>query len=76
MTVKSASLAPIGSDSGAGATVSCDSGEQVVAGGFNPDYPLVLFQSYPIDSGTWRFFFFNYTENSSPTTVIYAVCLK
>lgn len=76
ITIRTATVATIGVDSGAGATVSCQPDERVMGGGYNPNFPLFVTQSYPIDSSTWRFFFFNYTESSSPPTTIYATCLK
>jgi len=76
VSIKSSSLGSVGAGSGVGGTISCAPGEQVIGGGYNANYPLVVFQSYPIDSGTWRFFFFNYTENTSPAVTIYASCVK
>lgn len=77
ITVKSQSIGAIAPDAGGRYTISCDSGQKVMGGGFSSDQAvLVVAESYPVNDTTWQLVLANILSSTPANTTIYATCLK
>ena len=57
--------------------IACDSGQRVMAGGFNSDNVVYGFESFPSDQSTWEMWLGHGGANPSPANItLYAICVK
>jgi hypothetical protein len=57
-------------------TVSCDSGQTVMGGGFTSDGPVLLVSSIPTGNSTWTFQLVNLDDTAAHSITVAATCLK
>jgi hypothetical protein len=69
--------AQIAADDAAAYSISCDSGQKIVSGGFSSDGPIQEFvESRPSSDTTWSMGLINFDESAGHSLTLYAVCVK
>jgi len=76
LAVVKTSSANIGAGSAGEFSVSCDSGQKVMGGGFSSDGAVLSFGSAPVNDSGWGFVLANADDAASHTVNLYATCLK
>ena len=57
-------------------TVTCDSGQKAVGGGFSSDGAVFNFDSHPASDSTWRLYLANGSASEAANVTLYATCLR
>jgi len=57
-------------------TVTCDSGQKVVGGGFSSDGAVFDLDSYPASDGAWKLYLANGSSSAGANITLYATCVK
>ena len=57
-------------------TVTCDSGQKVVGGGFSSDGAVFDLDSFPASDGAWRLYLANGSSSAGADITLYATCVK
>ena len=57
-------------------TVSCDTGQKVLGGGFTSNGAVFSFDSFPASDTAWRLYLANGSQSAGANITLYATCLR
>ena len=74
-TTTTTTAVTLGPNEGSYKTISCDSGQTAISGGYSTTGAVLALDTHPLDSTTWRIFLGNLDTTASAAVTLYAVCL-
>lgn len=75
ITVRTSTVS-LGPDAQGPFTISCDSGQKVMGGGFSSNGDVYSWDSHPASDSAWRLYLDNADETAGASITLYATCLK
>ena len=75
VTVKTQNVS-LGPDGQGPFTISCDSGQKVMGGGFSSNGDVYNWDSHPASDSAWRLYLDNADESAGASITLYATCLR